>query len=117
MKIFGDECVYATTTKTLREWGHDVVTAQEAGLTGHEDDELLQYAIQQGRILISIDMDFSNALRFIPSSHSGIIILKIRPSKLDATHQVLRQFLEHYPEEEIHRSLVIIDQSKYRVRK
>lgn len=117
MKIFADECVYSATTKSLRDLGHDVETAQEAGLSGHEDQELLQYAIQQNRILISIDMDFSNAVRFVPSTHSGIIILKIRPSTIDNVHQVLSQFLRGNAEEEIHHSLVIIDKTKYRVRR
>jgi len=117
MKLFADECVYAITTKTLRQWGHDVITAQEAGLSGHDDGELLQYSTSQKRILISIDMDFSNALRFTPSSHSGIIILKIRPATIENVHQVLSQLLGGYSEEEIHQSLVIVDRTKYRVRK
>jgi predicted nuclease of predicted toxin-antitoxin system len=117
MKIFADECVYAITTKTLREWGHDVETAQEAGLSGHEDNELLQYATSQNRILISIDMDFSNAFRFIPSSHSGIIILKIRPATIEDVHQVLRQLLESFSEDKLRKSLVMVDRTKYRVRR
>lgn len=117
MRLFADECVYSVTIKTLRAWGHDVETAQEAGLSGHNDNELLQYAISQNRILISIDMDFSNALRFVPSSHTGIIILKIRPSTIDNVHQVLKQFLDQNTEDEVHHSLVIADQSKYRVRR
>jgi predicted nuclease of predicted toxin-antitoxin system len=62
MKIFADECVYAITTKILRQWGHDVETAQEAGLSGQENNELLQYSTSQNRILISIDM--VSAMRF-----------------------------------------------------
>jgi predicted nuclease of predicted toxin-antitoxin system len=117
MRLFVDECVYAVTTATLRLWGHDVETAQEAGLSGHDDEELLQYATSQNRVLISIDMDFSNALRFVPSSHSGIIILKIRPSTIDNVHHVLKQFFDHYTEDDAHHSLVIADQTKYRVRR
>ena len=49
MRLFADECVYSITTKTLRAWGHDVETAQEVGLSGHDDNELLQYAISQSR--------------------------------------------------------------------
>lgn len=117
MKIFADECVYAVTTKMLRDWGHDIETAQEAGLSGREDNDLLQYAVSKDRILISIDMDFSNALRYIPSSHRGIIILKIRSSNIENVHQVLRQFLDGKTEDEIHQSLVVVDHSKYRIRR
>lgn len=117
MKIFVDECVYSSTTKLLRNWGHNVETVYEAGLAGREDQDLLKCATKQNQILISIDMDFSNAVRFVPSLHSGIIILKIRPTTLDNVHQILKEFLEKHREDEIHQSLVIIDKAKYRIRK
>jgi len=43
-----------------RSWGHDVLTAQDAGLAGKSDEEILAYAIMHERVLITIDMDFSN---------------------------------------------------------
>jgi hypothetical protein len=39
MRIFAEECVYEITTKTLREWGHEIETAQDAGLSGRDDNQ------------------------------------------------------------------------------
>jgi predicted nuclease of predicted toxin-antitoxin system len=55
MKFFIDECVYAVTTQLLSTWEHDVVTAQDAGLSGKPDEEILAYAVEHGRVLITID--------------------------------------------------------------
>jgi hypothetical protein len=62
-------------------------------------------------------MDFSNVRRYLPPAHEGIIILKIRPAVIETVHGVLQQFLESHSEDEIHRTLVIIDRNKYRLRR
>jgi predicted nuclease of predicted toxin-antitoxin system len=116
MKFFADECVYYATTQLLRSWQHDVVTAQEAGLAGKPDEDILAYAIKHERVLITIDMDFSNIRRFPPRTYIGIIVLKIRPRVAEKIHSVLEQVLRDVDKEQLSKSLVIIDQSKYRVR-
>jgi predicted nuclease of predicted toxin-antitoxin system len=116
MKFFADECVYAATTQLLRTRQQDVVTAQDAGLSGKSDEEILAYAVEHGRVLITIDMDFSNIRRFPPKSYIGIIVLKIRPRTAEKVHNVLEQVLRELDDEQLSKSLVMIDQGKYRVR-
>jgi len=116
MILFADECVYQATVKLLREWGYDTLTAQEAGLAGRPDEEILAYAITHKRVLLTIDMDFSNIRRYPPRSHMGIILLKIRPRVADEVHAALKHLLENTGEPKLSRSLVIVDQSKYRIR-
>ena len=116
MKFFVDECVYAVTTQLLRNQQHDVVTVQDAGLSGKPDEEVLAYAVEHRRVLITIDMDFSNIRRFPPHSYIGIIVLKIRPRIVPEVHAVLEQVLRDLDEAQLSKSLVMIDQSKYRVR-
>lgn len=117
MRLFTDECVYRVTVEALRAWGHEVVTAQEAGLVGKGDDELLEYALEQRRVLLTIDLDFSDIRRYPPGHHHGIIVLKIRPKVVDRVHAVLKKFLEVTPQEELDRALVIVDRNKYRIRR
>jgi predicted nuclease of predicted toxin-antitoxin system len=72
MNIFADECVYKVTVDLLRSWGQDVLTAQEVGLAGNSDEEILAYAITHERFLLTIDMDFSNIRHCSPESHKGL---------------------------------------------
>ena len=76
MNLFADECVYKVTVDLLRSWGHDVLTAQEVGLSGKPDEEILAYAVRHERVLITIDMGFSNIRHYTPESHRGIIVAK-----------------------------------------
>jgi len=116
MRLFADECVYSTTVNLLRSWGQDTKTAQEVGLAGKPDEEILAFAIAQKRVLITIDMDFSNIRHYLPESHTGIIVMKIRPRVADRVHAVLQQLLNSIDEKDLNKSLVIVDQSKYRIR-
>lgn len=117
MKFLADECVYCVTVKALRNWGHDVLTVQEVGLIGHENGDILTYAVGTGRILITNDIHFSNIIVYPPTQHLGIIVLKIRPRILDRVHAVLFRFLDTIDQEGMKGTLVIIDRNKYRVRK
>jgi len=72
MNILADECVYKVTVALLRSRGHDVLTTQEAGLAGKADEEILAFAVMHERVLITIDMDFSNIRHYPPKTHKGI---------------------------------------------
>ena len=116
MNLFADECVYKATVDLLRSWGHDVLTASEVGLAGKPDEDILAYATLRERVLITIDMDFSNIRHYTPKSHKGIIVAKIRPRNADAVHNVLKHLLTNIEPDRLIQSLVIVDQKKYRIR-
>ena len=116
MNIFADECVYQVTVTLLRSQGHDIVTAQEVGLAGKADEEILAYATRHERVLLTIDLDFSNLRHYPPKSHHGIIVAKIRPRNAKAVHRVLEHMLNHVEADRLNKSLVIVDQNKYRIR-
>jgi predicted nuclease of predicted toxin-antitoxin system len=116
MKLLADECVYKATVDLLRSWGHDVHTAQDAGLAGKPDDEILAYAIGHERVLVTIDLDFSNIRHYPPKTHKGIIVAKMRPRNAEQVHHVLEHLLNTIEEDTLNQSFVIVDQSKYRIR-
>ena len=117
MKLFSDECVYQKTVVSIREWGHDIITAWEVGLSGKSDDEILEYAVKEKRILITADLDFSNVRHYPPSDHWGIIVLKIKPSILPNVHNILRSLLQQESQEYFSNALIVVDRNKYRLRR
>jgi predicted nuclease of predicted toxin-antitoxin system len=62
----------------LRDYGHDVLTSYEAGQAnqGIPDPEVLKFATNQNRILITFNRDDFIDLHRISTNHSGIIICK-----------------------------------------
>ena len=90
MKLLLDEKLPPQHAALLRENGHDAVAVIEAGLSGAPDDAIRSYAIESGRVLMTLDADFANILRFPPSDTPGVIRLKIHPP----TEQAIRELIE-----------------------
>ncbi len=59
----------------LRKTGHDVETANEAGLSGKEDFLVLDYARVTNRILLTQNCDDFEALHKTNSKHPGIFVV------------------------------------------
>ena len=79
MKFLLDQDVYGITARFLQELGHDVVPVAQIGLSRAKDEELLQVAQEQERILVTRDRDFGN-LVFVKSLGAGVLYLRILPS-------------------------------------
>lgn len=86
MKIKLDENLPMALATRLRGLGHDVETVREEGLEGKKDDRIWTSAQSEGRFLITQDLDFSDARKFAPGSHSGILLVRLRePGRLALT--------------------------------
>ncbi|MGD0627146.1 MAG: DUF5615 family PIN-like protein [Thermodesulfobacteriota bacterium] len=74
MKILLDTCIWGGVCKELQAAGHDVIWAgdwpEDPG-----DDEILERAHQEGRVLVTLDKDFGELTIVHKKSHSGIIRL------------------------------------------
>lgn len=71
MKLLLDENLSWLHAAALRDRGHDAVAAVEAGLAGEPDERVRAFAINTGRILLTLDADFANILRFPAGRNSG----------------------------------------------
>lgn len=77
MKIKLDENLGVRTTEVFRASGHEVATVDEQRLGGASDDEVLGVCVAEARLLVTLDLDFSNPIRFDPSSTAGIAVLRV----------------------------------------
>lgn len=64
MKLFLDENLSPTHASELRSDGYDALAVVEVGLSGATDEQVLGFAIETGRVLITLDADFANVIRF-----------------------------------------------------
>ncbi|GAK49491.1 hypothetical protein U14_00713 [Candidatus Moduliflexus flocculans] len=115
MKILADECVYQLTVNLLRKWGYTVITAQEVGLAGCSNGEVLRYAQHHQLAFLTRDKDFTDIRIYQPSDYHGIVVLKITPSNQGDVHHILRECLQILSFEQLHGTLVIVDRKKYRI--
>lgn len=93
MKLLLDENLSPQHADLLREKGHDAIAVIEARLSGEPDDVIRSFAMESGRILITLDADFANILRFPPAGTPGVIRLKIHPPTEEAIRELLQRTL------------------------
>lgn len=117
MKLLLDENISYELARILKELGHDVKHVYDAGLSGKEDDKIIELAKIQKRVFITMDLDFANIINYPPESHHGIVVIRIsRPCKTKLI-QIIRSFIQSVEEKEIFKSLVIVEETKFRIRK
>jgi len=77
MKVKLDENLPATLAARLQQFGHDADTVKDEGLSGHPDDSVWLAAQREGRFLVTQDLDFSDARKFAPGTHCGILLVRV----------------------------------------
>jgi hypothetical protein len=74
MKIKLDENIGRRGVALLTSAGHDVLTVREQNLQGARDETLFKVCAGEDRVLITLDHDFGQVLRFPPEQSAGLII-------------------------------------------
>lgn len=80
IRLLLDEDVRSTLAEALRARGHDAVAVAELGLEGAKDPDLIEWALREGRVIVSHNVrDFprlagERAKAGLP--HAGIVVSK-----------------------------------------
>ena len=110
-----DENVPAVVADLLKPAGHDVQTAQAEGLAGSPDGLLAQRAAGEGRVLLSLDKDFTDIRRHPPNQAPGIIVLRPRVPSPTALGALVRELLSVIASEPLQGRLWVVDEHRVRI--
>jgi predicted nuclease of predicted toxin-antitoxin system len=100
----------------LRDAGHDVETVLDERLGGNPDAKVLDACQTENRVLITLDLDFSDIRLYPPSSHNGIWILRPHTQSVENTLALLRGALALMPGELVQARLWIVEPDQVRIR-
>lgn len=76
MRIKLDENLGRRVAAIFRATGHDAATVREQGVQGIDDHALYELCRNEERCLVTVDLDFSNVLRFPPEQTAGSVVLR-----------------------------------------
>ena len=115
MKVKLDENLGNRAVDLFREAGHDMATVSEQDLDGTSDVELIEVCQTEGRVLVTLDLDFSNVLSFPPERYAGIVALRVpHPIELETIRERVQVLLKAPEHEELSGRLWIVEQDRIR---
>lgn len=116
MKCKLDENIGDIGRALLEAAGHDVSTVVEQEMSGTSDVALFNACRSEGRLLVTLDTDFAELIRFNPAGTAGIAVLRTpgrqSPSVIQARIESLIRALKA---DDITGSLWIIEPGRVRI--
>lgn len=89
MKLKLDENLDERLADRLSAAGHDVSTVRRQDLGGETDEHLFWICRDEGRALVTLDLDFANVFRFPPEATEGILVLRLRSPLLPVVRELV----------------------------
>lgn len=85
-------------------------------LSGASDPTVRAAAIAEGRVLVTLDADFGNVVRYPPIETPGVIWLRLHPPAEEAIREAIDRCLNKLGKNDLAGKLVVVDADKIRVR-
>ncbi len=109
MRLLVDENVDVRVIGLLKKLGHEVLRTP----AGTKNGAVIRMAVQERRVLLTRDSDFTDGNRYPPSRCPGIIHLDIHPPHFERIAPLLAAFLSSVAEEQVIGKLFVIGEDGY----
>lgn len=119
LRFFADHCVPGSVIHELEKVGYAVQRVKNVMPESSSDEAVIRMAQDLDAILISLNGDFSDILRFPPADFKGIVALQLRnhPEILPVLMQRLQAYLQSNPEASHYvGKLIVVDVNRIRLR-
>ncbi len=115
MKFLLDMPVSFLLLEVLRARGHEGVHAHQIGKDRAADDELLEIARREGRVIITADLDFPRLLARSLAAGPGLILFRGGNYSDREMGELLVRVLQNVPPADLEKSICVVDRKRIRV--
>lgn len=116
MKLKLDENLGRGAQQVFDDAGHDVETIFGEKLSGADDEAVYQACCRERRCLVTLDLDFTDPIRFRPQDCGGIVIIRLPPrSSASLVKAMARQTVNALRKMPLDNGLWIVESGRIRV--
>ena len=119
LRFFADHCISRSIIQLLKEEGYTVFWLKDHISPDSSDEVVISKAQKLDSILISLNGDFADIVRYPPAKYKGIISLQVRnhPEVIPSLLTVLKRYLSKHPDMEYYKGkLFLVESHRIRVR-
>lgn len=117
MRLKLDENLSRHLKATLAVLGHDVTTAADEGLLGQSDTAVGAAAAREGRVLLTLDLEFGDLRKYPPGTHPGVVLFRPRSFGPLAVNRFVERFAQESDLQELAGAVVVVEPGRVRVRR
>jgi predicted nuclease of predicted toxin-antitoxin system len=117
MKLLLDQGLARSAATMLRNSGIDAVHIAEIGSITSTDEEILQIAREQGRVVATVDADFHAMLALSGKRSPSVIRIRIEGVRAQWLASLLQLITEQCAEALEHGAVITVTTGKLRVRR
>lgn len=115
LKFLLDADMPRSSGRLIRSLGYDIQDVRDIGLGTAKDQEIVKYALNNNRIIITRNLGFGSTLRH--PEHPGAVIIRLPYTFTSREiNDRLEDFLTSVNEDQIKNSIVIVELTRYRRR-
>ena len=77
MRFIVDADLPRSVAGVIQEYGHEALDVRDIGMSSASDEQIAQYARDNGLCVLSADLGFADVRRYPPSTYSGIVVMRL----------------------------------------
>jgi len=116
MKFLADMGLARSTVAFLRAQGHDAVHLRDQGLQRLEDDEIVEKAREEGRVILTYDLDFGRIVAVSRASVPSVITFRLDDMRPIQVNRYLTEVLAQFARQLEAGALVSVNERGIRAR-
>jgi predicted nuclease of predicted toxin-antitoxin system len=111
-----DENLSPSLATMFEAAGHDAHSVVQQSLGGQPDERIIDVCSREQRVLITLDLDFSNILTYPPTKYPGIVVFRLPNQAHVTVEAAIRRILDLLPQERLTGALWIVEERRVRIR-
>jgi predicted nuclease of predicted toxin-antitoxin system len=112
-----DENLGEAHAALLRQAGYGVERVYDEGLSGKSDEIVWERTCAEGRLFITLDMDFADIRRYGTIPHPGVLLIRARTKGQQSVLAVLARVTRESGLDSLRGCLVVADEQHTRIRR
>lgn len=115
MRFVVDQAVSPVLAEWLRSVGHDAFHVRERGLSRLRDQDIFALATEEGRVIVTADLDFSRIVALSGRLEPGLVLFRAGNISDQDMLRLLKEVLLHVSASVLEHAVVVVDLHGLRV--